>query len=118
MASRCSAARATAQAATSGPTFTDERLHNTGVAWRDGRLADQGAGRGDFKTPTLREIARTAPYMHDGSLATLEDVVEHYNRGGRANPLLDVEVRPLTLTEAEKLELIAFLGALSGTLTR
>jgi cytochrome c peroxidase len=63
-----------------GPNFTDERLHNTGVAWRDERLADAGAGRGDFKTPTLREIARTAPYMHDGSLATLEDVIEYYDR--------------------------------------
>ena len=119
VACRCSAARATAPVATSGPTFTDERLHNTGVAWRDGRLADQRrAGRGDFKTPTLREIVRTAPYMHDGSLTTLEDVVEHYNRGGHANPFLDVEMRPLGLTETEKLELIAFLGALSGTLTR
>ena len=65
-----------------------------------------------------RSIFRTAPYMHDGSLATLEDVVEHYNRGGRANPFLDVEIRPLTLTETEKLELVAFLVALSGTLTR
>ena len=76
-----------------GPNFTDERLHNTGVAWRDGRLADD-RGRavdGAFKTPTLREIARTAPYMHDGSLATLEDVVDHYDRGGRPNPFLDLK---------------------------
>src|SRR5262245_56282760 len=48
-----------------GPTFTDERLHNTGVAWVNGRLTDVGAGEGNFKTPTLREVARTAPYMHD-----------------------------------------------------
>ena len=101
-----------------GPTFSDERLHNTGVAWRDGRLSDQGAARGDFKTPTLREIVRTAPYMHDGSLTALDDVVEHYNRGGRANPFLDVEMRPLGLTETDKRELIAFLGALSGTMAR
>jgi cytochrome c peroxidase len=45
-------------------------------AWRDGVLADAGAGKGKFKTPTLREVARTAPYMHDGSIATLEDVIE------------------------------------------
>ena len=56
-----------------GPNFSDERLHNTGIAWRHSGFADVGAGRGDFKTPTLREIARTAPYMHDGSLATLEE---------------------------------------------
>ena len=69
-----------------GPNFTDERLHNTGIAWRDGKFADAGAGLGNFKTPTLREVARTAPYMHDGSLATLEDVIEYYDRGG--NPTL------------------------------
>ena len=101
-----------------GPTFTDERLHNTGVAWKDGRLADDGASRGDFKTPTLREIDRTAPYMHDGSLATLEDVVEHYDRGGRANPYLDEELRPLRLTIEEKRGLVAFLRSLSGVLSR
>jgi cytochrome c peroxidase len=74
-----------------GPNFTDEQFHNTGVAWRDGRLADEGRfavsgnprDHGAFKTPTLREIARTAPYMHDGSMATLEDVVEFYSEGGR-----------------------------------
>ena len=66
-----------------GPNFTDERFHNTGVAWLDGRFADDGRfaishnerERGAFKTPTLREIALTAPYMHDGSLATLDDVI-------------------------------------------
>jgi cytochrome c peroxidase len=97
-----------------GPNFTDERLHNTGVAWRDGRLADSGAGRGDFKTPTLREIARTAPYMHDGSLATLEDVIEYYDRGGNRNPGLDPEIRPLQLSTTEKKHLLAFLASLSG----
>jgi len=101
-----------------GPTFSDERLHNTGVAWRDGRLTDLGAGRGDFKTPTLREVARTAPYMHDGSLATLDDVLEFYDDGGRANPALDPEIRPLRLTDEEKHSLLAFLKSLSGTLSR
>jgi len=97
-----------------GPNFTDERLHNTGVAWRDGRLADSGAGRGDFKTPTLREITRTAPYMHDGSFATLEDVVEYYERGGNRNPQLDADLRPLRLSVEERRALLAFLRSLSG----
>jgi cytochrome c peroxidase len=97
-----------------GPTFTDERTHNTGVAWRDGALADRGAGRGDFKTPTLREVAATAPHMHDGSLATLEDVVTFYDGGGRANPSLDPEIRPLRLTDEERRQLVSFLRALSG----
>jgi len=99
-----------------GPTFTDERLHNTGVAWTDGRLTDPGGGNGAFKTPTLREIVRTAPYMHDGSIATLEDVVNYYDRGGNQNPFLDAELRPLRLTVAEKEALIAFLTSLSGTI--
>jgi cytochrome c peroxidase len=99
-----------------GPNLTDERLHNTGVAWVNGALADVGAGRGDFKTPTLREIARTAPYMHDGSLATLEEVIEFYDGGGRANPSLDADIRPLRLTSDEKIELLAFLQTLSGDL--
>lgn len=97
-----------------GPNFTDEALHNTGVAWRDGKLTDEGAGQSRFKTPTLREVARTAPYMHDGSLATLEDVVEFYDGGGRANPSLDPEIRRQSLTVAEKQGLVAFLGALSA----
>ncbi|MGH9787312.1 MAG: cytochrome-c peroxidase, partial [Candidatus Acidiferrales bacterium] len=79
-----------------GPTFSDEAFHNTGVAWQNGELTDAGrfavtgteADRGAFKTPTLREVARTAPYMHDGSLATLEDVLGFYNRGGNLNPHL------------------------------
>jgi cytochrome c peroxidase len=117
-----------------GPTFSDEKLHNTGVAWREppgssggaGAFADEGrfivtglpADRGAFKTPTLREIARTAPYMHDGSLRRLEDVVNFYDRGGRTNPLLDPELRPLGLTDQEKRDLVSFLRSLSGTVSR
>lgn len=99
-----------------GPNFTDERMHNTSVAWRDGKFADLGAGRGNFKTPTLREIARTAPYMHDGSIATIEDVIEYYNRGGNRNSFLDPELRPLQLSLGEKKEIAAFLRSLSGTI--
>lgn len=97
-----------------GPNFTDEKLHNTGVAWRDGKLADPGARQGNFKTPTLREIARTAPYMHDGGLATLEEVVAFYDRGENRNPFLDPELRPLHLSPLEKRNLVAFLGCLNG----
>ena len=99
-----------------GPAFTDERTHNTGIAWRTGTLADEGAGNGAFKTPTLREVSRTAPYMHDGSLATLEDVVDFYDRGGNPNPHLDAEVRPGRFTPEEKRALVAFLKALNGEL--
>ena len=97
-----------------GPNFTDEQFHNTGVAWRDGALADAGAGKGRFKTPTLREVSRTAPYMHDGSLATLEDVVEFYSEGGRPNPNIDAEMQPRNFSAEEKRALLAFLKALTG----
>jgi cytochrome c peroxidase len=105
-----------------GPLLSDEQFHNTGVAWVRDRFLDDGragvsrrdADRGAFKTPTLREVARTAPYMHDGSLRTLEDVIDFYNRGGRANPALDREIRPLGLARTEKQQLAAFLRALSG----
>ncbi len=107
-----------------GPTFSDERTHNTGAAWRNGRLHDEGrfivTGKtedlGAFKTPTLRDVARTAPYMHDGHLATLDEVVKFYDEGGRANPNLDPEIRPLRLTTAEKQAVVAFLKRLSGAI--
>ena len=63
------------------------------------------ADRGAFKTPTLRDISSTAPYMHDGSLLTLREVVDYYDRGGNVNPALDAELRPLRLTGEEKNEL-------------
>ncbi|MBI2186911.1 MAG: c-type cytochrome [Acidobacteria bacterium] len=100
-----------------GPNFTDERLHNTGVAWRDGHLSDTGGGNGTFKTPTLREVARTSPYMHDGSIPTLEEVVDFYDHGGRSNPSIDPEIHPLHLSVEEKQALVAFLKSLSGSLT-
>ena len=106
-----------------GPLLSDGRFHNTGVAWRTGVLTDEGRARvtqrptdrGAFKTPTLREVARTSPYMHDGSLGTLQDVIEFYDRGGVANPGLDVRLRPLRLTASEKASLAALLRSLSGT---
>ena len=108
-----------------GPTFTDERFHNTGVAWRDGQLADPGRftitgkseEQGAFKTPTLRQIADTAPYMHDGTLASLAEVIEFYDGGGNSNPHIDPEIRPLHLSDDEKKALAAFLlEALTGNL--
>ena len=107
-----------------GPTLSDERLHNTGIAWRAGVFTDPGGfgitnrpeDRGAFKTPTLREVARTSPYMHDGSLRTLEEVVNFYSDGGRSNPAQDPEIRPLRLTSAEKRAVVAFLKSLSGTI--
>jgi cytochrome c peroxidase len=116
--------RANCTACHLGPLFTDEQFHNTGVAWRDGRLADPGRGAisgkedelGAFRTPSLREAARTAPYMHDGSLRTLEEVIEFYDRGGNPNPHLDPELRPLRLSPTEKQALLAFLRSLSGSI--
>lgn len=99
-----------------GPNFTDNAFHNIGVGMdkKDpdvGRFAISklGGDRGSFKTPTLREIARTAPYMHDGSQKTLEDVVDHYNKGGVANDQLDEEIYELHLTPQEKADLVQFL---------
>jgi cytochrome c peroxidase len=101
-----------------GPNFTDEGFHNTGVGW--GNSEDTGrhavtkkeADRGRYKTPTLRGVRLTAPYMHDGSMKSLEDLVEFYNRGGGANPNLDPAVRPLNLSKEELADLIAFLKSL------
>jgi cytochrome c peroxidase len=99
-----------------GPNLSDERFHNTGVAWRDGTLHDDGREHGSFKTPTLREAARSAPYMHDGSIATLEEVVDFYDSGGRPNPNLDSEIRPLRLNVEDKRAVVLFLESLSGTI--
>ena len=102
------------------PIFTDEAFHNTGVSWgsRDlGRfgVTGQDQDRGAFKTPTLRELARTAPFMHDGSLPTLDAVVDLYSNGGRPNRFLDKEIRPLRFTAREKNDLLAFLRSLSSS---
>ncbi len=113
--------RANCTACHVGPNFTDEEFHNTGVFWGHepydpgrGAITEVPEDTGKFKTPTLREIARTAPYMHDGSLETLEDVIDFYDRGGNANPFRDRELRPLSLTTDQKGALLAFLQSLSG----
>jgi cytochrome c peroxidase len=104
------------------PAFTDEGFNNVGVGMDrpdpdPGRAEIYGnpADTGTFKTPTLRDVARRGPYMHDGSLATLDDVVAHYDRGGVPNRWLSSQVRPLRLTAAQRADLVAFLRSLSGT---
>jgi cytochrome c peroxidase len=105
-----------------GPNLTDDRFHNTGVGWGANGPADNGRfdvtgaepDRGAFKTPTLRDIARTAPYMHDGSLPTLESVVDFYGRGGNRNPNLDPRMRPEQFRPDDKRALVAFLKTLTG----
>jgi cytochrome c peroxidase len=105
----------------SGFNFTDEKFHNAGIGW-DTNTVDLGRYMvsknpediGAFKTPTLREIARSAPYMHDGRFKTLEEVVNFYNQGGIKNPHMDPLVIPLDLTDEEKRDLVAFLHTLNG----
>ncbi|MEY4204216.1 MAG: hypothetical protein RL013_1920 [Bacteroidota bacterium] len=77
------------------------------------RLTGDSSDMARFKVPTLRNVALTAPYMHDGSIATLEDVVSHYNSGGKTHPHKSPYIRPLGLTDREKDDLVAFLNALT-----
>lgn len=104
-----------------GFNFTDGSFANIGIGMDKPnpdlgrfRISGKEEDKGAFKTPTLREVANTAPYMHDGSFKTLEEVVEHYNKGGIKNPHLHQRMKPLNLTEQDKKDLIAFLKALSG----
>jgi cytochrome c peroxidase len=113
--------KARCEACHSGFNFTDEAYHNLGVGMdREppdlGRytVTQQEADKGAFKTPTLRDVAKHPPYMHDGSVPLLQAVVALYNAGGHANPWLSREIKPLNLTEAEQADLVAFLDALTG----
>jgi cytochrome c peroxidase len=138
----------------SGALFMDNKLHNTGIGYRQsmgikpkavsvqlapGVFVDVDSSRIDsvsgasvadvgqyevteipehrwrYKTPTLRNIALTAPYMHNGSITSLRDVVEFYNGGGVSNPLLDPRIKPLHLNEQEKQDLVSFLESLTGS---
>lgn len=108
--------KANCSACHSGSNFTDNAFHNVGVGMNEpspdlGRYTVSGLGgdKGAFKTPTLRDVARTAPYMHDGSMETLQEVMEHYNKGGTPNPYQDEEIFPLELTEQEINDLITFM---------
>lgn len=108
--------KANCSACHAGSNFTDNAFHNIGVGMEvdepdQGRfvISSLGGDTGSFKTPTLREIARTAPYMHDGSMKTLEEVIAHYNKGGGSNPYLDEEMFPLNLTQQQQADLVTFL---------
>ncbi|QEG37761.1 cytochrome c peroxidase [Bythopirellula goksoeyrii] len=107
-----------------GANFTDEKYHNLGVGM-DADEPDLGryevtkedVERGAFKTPTVRNIAQTGPYMHDGSQETLEEVVEWYVKGGHPNPHLSEKVKKLDLTDQDKADLVAFMKeGLTGSL--
>jgi cytochrome c peroxidase len=107
-----------------GANFTDNLYHNLGAVPVKGNPDDQGRfeitknpeDRGAFKTPSIRNAALTAPYMHDGSSATLEEVVDFYDRGGGDGPNKDKLIYKLNLTADEKGDLVAFLKTLTGTL--
>lgn len=108
--------KANCSACHSGENFSDQGFHNLGLGLEKpnpdlGRytISKQLGDRGAFKTPTLREIARTGPYLHDGSVETLEAIVELYDKGGFPNPQLDEEMFALKLTPAEKAALVVFL---------
>jgi cytochrome c peroxidase len=104
-------------------TFSDGKFHNLGAGINSrGELTDLGryeqtkveADKGAFRTPDLRNVAQTAPYMHDGSLKTLKDVVDFYDGGGTSNPQLDREIKELKLSQREREDLVAFLESLTG----
>jgi cytochrome c peroxidase len=104
-----------------GINFTSNSYHNLGIGTDK---PEPDAGRyivtknpddwGAFKTPTLREIANTAPYMHDGRFQTLQEVIDFYDKGGIPNKNLSKTLKPLKLTDDEKRDLVVFLNALSG----
>jgi len=105
----------------SGPNFTQYAFETNGTDTTDGdigrmRFSKLPTDRYRFKVPSLRNVELTAPYMHDGRLATLVDVVEHYNGGGHSHAMLNDKIKPLGLSAHERTELVAFLHSLSDTL--
>ena len=105
-----------------GPNFTDNQFHNLGVPQVGPLKEDLGRymvtraqrDKGAFKTPTLRSVVETAPYMHDGVFKTLEEVIDFLDAGGGRNPNLSSLMKPLGLSSAEKADLVEFLKALTG----
>ncbi|MEM1124634.1 MAG: cytochrome-c peroxidase, partial [Bacteroidota bacterium] len=98
--------------------LTNNQFENNGLylAYEDNgreRITLQPRDAGKFRVPTLRNIALTAPYMHDGSLLNLEAVIEHYSNGGKNHPNKHSLIRPLQLTPTDKADLMAFLDALT-----
>ncbi len=104
-----------------GANLADEKYHNLGIGMTAekpdvGRyeVTKLDADYGSFKTPTIRNVELSAPYMHDGSLATLLEVVEHYAKGGTPNKNLSEKVKPIKMTDQEKLDLVEFMKACTG----
>jgi cytochrome c peroxidase len=113
--------KGTCVACHNGPLFSDQSFHNLGIGMNAAKpdvgreaVTKDPKDRGKFKTPGLRNVANTYPYMHDGQTPTLEAVIELHNKGGIPNPNLDPVIKPLGLTETEKKDLVAFLKALTG----
>ena len=104
--------------------LTDSLFHNLGVGWDATKKEFKDIGRyeiskkeedkGAFKTPGLRDLSKRAPFMHDGSVKTLTEVVELYNKGGEKNPHLSPKIKPLNLTKDEVAAVVAFMVALDG----
>lgn len=104
-----------------GANFSDEKYHNLGVGMTAAKpdlgrfeITKDPKDKGAFKTPTVRNVALTAPYMHDGSQKTLEEVVDWYDKGGHPNPSLSQNVRKLNLSAQDKADLVAYMRALTG----
>lgn len=106
-----------------GANLADEKYHNLGVGFGEGidkpdlgrfEVSKDEKDKGAFKTPTIRNVALSAPYMHDGGLKTLEEVVEHYNKGGNSNQWLSTKIKKLDLKPEEKADLVEFMKACTG----
>ena len=108
-----------------GPNLSDEKHHNLGVGM-DAAKPDLGRfteskdekDKGAFKTPTIRNVAQSAPYMHDGSQKTLEEVVEWYAKGGHPNDQLSDKIKKLDLTDDDKKDLVEFMHSVTGALPK
>jgi cytochrome c peroxidase len=108
----------------SGPNFTDNKFHALGVRQAGPLAEDLGRfavtkdpnDKYGFKTPGLRNIEQSAPYMHDGSLCSLEEVVDFYNRGGERGDIRSRLIQPLNMSDSQKTDLVAFLRSLTGPL--
>lgn len=106
------------------PFFTDDDYHNTGISW-DTKTPDLGRytvtkardDKGRHRTPPLRDVEMTAPYMHDGRFTTLEEVVDFYRQGCIDNYFLDEKIEPVELGDGEKADLIEFLKSLTGRMS-
>ena len=104
-----------------GWRFTDDHFHDIGTTTTDegrGREVKDATLNFAFKTPTLRSVALRPPYMHDASIATLADVVRHYEKGGIDRPSRSPMMLPIRLTDRERLDLVAFMETLTGDADR